>query len=451
MTEDSDKQSLTEALLPVLRRPIDAHTRGRAASHLVDWLGCALIGQRSRIAGVLQRELAPTTLPELLLSGQDPSRLAMALGCLGSVLEMDDVHRMAILHPGPVIFPAAFSVAAEIDGHKFLEAAIRGYEAMIRLGFALGQEHYRYYHNTATCGGFGSVIVAAELMGLDDAAVVAALGNAGSITGGLWQCRNEPVMTKAFHPGEAARRGVQAARLAAAGMSGPRFILEGPQGLFAATASQSDPRLLIRPMSPDWQIWETSFKPWPACRHAHAAIDAALLLRARVDPSNIRHISIATYRDAQIFCDKPEPQTEAEAKFSLQHSVAVVFVEGLPTLPAFQPDRLQEEQFVRLRSKISVAADNSYTNAYPQHFGATLTIELRDGTKISEAVADALGDSENPLSGEAVIAKCRELLDYADIPGQLAERLISQALALAEGAPVSDLKASLAQALRSAV
>ena len=450
MTAEGDKRSLTEALLPVLRRPIDSRTRQRAACHLVDWLGCALIGQRSEIADVFRRELAPETVSDLLLSGRDPSRLAMALGSLGSVLEMDDVHRTAILHPGPVVFPAAFSVSGEAGGKEFLDAAIRGYEAMIRLGIALGQGHYRYYHNTATCGGFGSVIAAAELMRLDDAAVVAALGNAASTAGGLWQCRNEPVMTKGFHPADAARRGVQAARLAAAGLTGTRFILEGPQGLFAATAPDSDRQRLIETMSPDWQIEETSFKPWPACRHAHAAIDAALLLRERVDPRTIRRIGIATYRDARIFCDKPEPRTEAEAKFSLQHSVAVVFAEGLPTLPAFRPDRLQDEAFVHFRRKASVSEDDRYTSAYPRHFGTAVTVELDDGSTVTEAVADALGDSENPLGQEAVIAKCRGLLNEARISAPLADRLISQALALAEGAPVLDLKISLAQALQPA-
>lgn len=434
----------------MLDRPIEERVRQRAVLHLVDWLGCALIGQRSAIAEVYRRELAPETVADLLLSGRDPARVAMALGSLGSVLEMDDVHRTAILHPGPVVFSAAFSFPGDVGGHKFLDAVIRGYEAMIRLGIAVGQGHYRYYHNTATCGGFGSVIAMAELLDLEDPIVVSALGNAASVSGGLWQCRNEPVLTKSFHPADAARRGVQATRLAAAGMTGTRFILEGPQGLFAATAPESDPQRLVEAMSPEWQIEETSFKPWPACRHAHAAIDAALLVRERVDLRAIRRIDIATYRDAQIFCDKPEPQTEMEAKFSLQHSVAVVFAEGSPTLPAFSPERLQEQDFKHFRSKVNVASDAFYTNAYPRHFGASVTVELNDGSTATEAVSDALGDSENPLSQGAVISKCRGLMHHAQIPDHLADRLISQALALAEGAPVLDLKLSLAEALRSA-
>ena len=173
-------------------------------------------------------------------------------------------------------------------------------------------------------------------------------------------------------------------------------------------------------------------------------------MRERIDLRAIRRIDIATYRDAQIFCDKPEPQTEAEAKFSLQHSVAVVFAEGPPTLPAFSPERLQEQDFSHFRSKVKVATDDFYTNAYPRHFGASVTVELSDGSTATEAVSDALGDSENPLSQDAVISKCRGLMHHAQIPDHLADRLISQALALAEGAPVLDLKLSLAEALRSA-
>src|SRR5690606_34955687 len=118
-----------------------------------------------------------------------------------------------------------------------------------------------------------------------------------------------------------ARRGLQSARLAQAGLTGPRYILEGPQGFFAATCPGSEPQILVASPDAPWAIWDTSFKPWPACRHAHATIDAALALRNRIDdPKAIKSIEIETYADAVTFCDKPDPKTETEAKFSLQHS-----------------------------------------------------------------------------------------------------------------------------------
>ncbi len=79
------------------------------------------------------------------------------------------------------------------------------------------------------------------------------------MTGGLWQCRHEPVATKHLHVAEAARRGVQAARYAGAGLAGPRTILEGVQGFFAAVARDGDAEAVVA--EGPWRVHEVSFKP----------------------------------------------------------------------------------------------------------------------------------------------------------------------------------------------
>lgn len=448
----SSDTSLTEQLCTILGRPVDGATRKRASLHVVDWLGCALIGRTREAAAVFERELRPGTLPELLTAGDDPVRIALMLGSFGSILEMDDIHRRAILHPGPVVVPAALACAgADEAGGRFLDAVVRGYEAMIRLGSAVGAGHYAMYHNTATCGGFGAAAAAADLLGADDRQKAWALGNATSVAGGLWQCRNEPVMTKPYHCAEAARRGVQAARLAMQGLSGPRYILEGPQGFFAASCPGADPQAVVAGPDAPWEILDTSFKPWPACRHAHAAIDAALAVRARIGPSAaIRAIEVRTFADAVTFCDRPRPGTEMEAKFSLQHSMAVVFADGAPKLAAFGPDVLAREDYARYRGMTSVQATAEFSSAYPRHFGSAVAVELEDGSIVVESVADALGDSENPMDPDAVLAKSLDLMANAGVERALAERLVAAAHALADGGSVRALRSALAEALAPA-
>ena len=58
---------------------------------------------------------------------------AFVNGSYGNVLEMDDIHRTSILHPGPVVIPAALACAqAEgVAAHEFLEAMVRGYDAVM--------------------------------------------------------------------------------------------------------------------------------------------------------------------------------------------------------------------------------------------------------------------------------------------------------------------------------
>ena len=80
-----------------------------------------------------------------------------------NIIEMDDLHRSSVTHPGAVVIPAAWAVAEADDlrGRAFLEAVLRGYETCCRIGNAVGKAHYKVWHNTSTCGPFGSAMAAA--------------------------------------------------------------------------------------------------------------------------------------------------------------------------------------------------------------------------------------------------------------------------------------------------
>jgi len=93
----------------------------------------------------------------------DVARRAFYFGGLAHILEMDDLHRDSVTHPGCVVIPAAWAIAEDRDlgGHAFLGAFLAGYEACCRVGMSVGKAHYRIWHNTSTCGPFGSAMAAA--------------------------------------------------------------------------------------------------------------------------------------------------------------------------------------------------------------------------------------------------------------------------------------------------
>lgn len=334
---------------------------------------------------------------------------------LGNVLEMDDVHRTAILHPGPVVWPTVLAAARGHGMDEVLDAAVRGYEAMISIGATFDARHYAHWHNTATAGLFGAAAAAAALQGADRAQLVAALGLAGSVTGGFWQMRHEPVTAKQWHIAHAMRTGLETAAFALRGITGPRFILEGPQGLYAGTCDAAKPMLL----ADGWRISEVSFKPWGACRHAHPAIDAALELKKQGALQG--PVTVATYRDALTFCDRPEPRSVIEAKFSLQHAVAVVMERGVPELADFEPEAIAA--LADTRKLVTVEEDPALTAAYPAHFGARVT-----SAGASVTLADTLGDPERPLDEAGVVAKARALMDWGGLGGRAADEAIAAAL-----------------------
>jgi 2-methylcitrate dehydratase PrpD len=410
--------------------------RRRAALHLLDWTGCAVAGAAEPAAAAMRRALH---------GGGDG---ALYFGALGNILEMDDVDKRALLHPGPVIAPSVIAMSEGASGDAVLDSLVRGYEAMIRLGRAVGAAHYRYWHNTGTCGAVGAAAAAASLLrlGVEETATAIELGAAQS--SGFWQVRHEPSsFAKQLHTARAADAGLLAARLAASGFVGVRTIFEGPQGFFAATCGDADPQAVVADEEGAWRIHDVSFKPWPACRHAHAAIDAALLLRsAGIDIGAIDHVSVRAYRDAVTFCNKPAPRTVLEAKFSLQHAVAVSLASGGPSLADFEIERIDDPVIAGLRSRIEVLQDEDFTARYPARFGAAVQLSFANGEMRTITVPDALGDPENPADMTLILAKARMLMAAGGLSSHGAERLIAATLALAEGGGVDEYRAMLCEA-----
>jgi 2-methylcitrate dehydratase PrpD len=223
--------------------------------------------------------------------------------------------------------------------------------------------------------------------------------------------RHDDVMTKQWHSAHAVYVGEEAGHLAERNVTGPLSILEGPQGLYAATCREPKPMVL----GPGWRIEEVSFKPWAACRHAHPAIDCALELRAAGKLSAPFHVE--TYADALAFCDTPHPATETEAKFSLQHAVAVI-ADGRDATPAdFTPEAIAA--LSDLRARVTVAEDPTITARYPAHFGSRV-----NGFEL----VDCRGDPERPVGEADIIAKMHMLADWGGLPASEADRAADLAL-----------------------
>jgi 2-methylcitrate dehydratase PrpD len=442
-------QTVVERLAAILSRPVSVVDRVRARLHVLDWAGCVSAG------AVEPGAAEPRALAALEGAGvcrvvggrrAGPQAAALANGPMGALLEMDDVDKRGLLHPGPVVMPAALAAAEAAgvaDGNAFLDAVVRGYEAMIRVGRAAGPGHYRYFHATGTCGPFGAAAAAASLLGLSQLETAWALGNAGQQAAGLWQVRHEPVFTKALHDGRAAANGVAAAFLAHEGYAGPLSHFEGTQGFFAALCDGADPEAVVAAPEHGWAIHDVSFKPHAACRHAHAAIDAVLVLRARALGQTMVRLEVASYRDALTFCDRPDPRTPGEAKFSLQHAAAAAWAFGDADLERFTPQAIASADLVALRGRVSVREDSDSTARYPARFGARAVAVLEDGTRLEVEVADALGDPEQPVAPVDLETKARKLMTWGGLNPAQTDGLCAACLELGSVTHVAELSAAL--------
>jgi 2-methylcitrate dehydratase PrpD len=328
MTDTPRDPSLTEQIAAFLAATrlemIPDNVLDAARIYVLDWLGSSLAGTQSAQGQMLRRyaEQQPAADATVfgLDAGRSPAVAALHNGATSHVLEMDDLDRASVTHPGCVVIPAALALAEArgSSGKELLAAVALGYEVAIRVGQAVGKRHYYYWHNTSTCGTFGSAAATGWLLGLSAEQHAWAQGNAGTQSSGLWQFLPDGAMSKHLHAGHAASAGLLAAELAAQGFTGPRRILEGERGFFAATAPDARPALVVDGLDVGMRSYKlsgVSFKPYPSCRHTHPAVDAALAVRARLDDTSIpiESVEIDTYRAALDLCDNPTPISRSRA------------------------------------------------------------------------------------------------------------------------------------------
>jgi len=425
------ESTLTQGLAElIMAKPVTAGDLEQAALLTLDALANALAGRATEPGAILLRWAGASV-------SADAARRAFLLGALTHILETDDLHRASVVHPGCVVVPAAWAVAVRegIRGHAMLKAVLWGFEAATRVGMAVGPSHYRIWHNTATCGPYGSAMATAALLGLDFAAAVHALGNAGAQSAGLWQFLETGAMTKHLHAGRAAEAGVLAAELAHFGFTGPPAILEGVKGWFTASCPDADPEAVLRAPDDPWQLLQTSVKPWPSCRHTHPAIDAAQELRQRIVAGTIEQVEVDVYPAALEVCNRPAPQTDYEAKFSLQHCVAAALARETVDFAAFAAPARAE--LAELRDRVQARVADPYRSAYPRAWGSAVTVTVRGGERLTVQRSHAKGDPEAPLSPIELIAKARMLMNYGGV--REPDRLIDAILALTDDAALPDL------------
>lgn len=298
---------------------IPADVREIAVQCVLDFFGVALRGSREPLVDILLRD-----------GGKDLRlalpQAALVNGAASHALDFDDVH-LDVGHPSVAILPALLALAESrnADGKSLVTAYVAGYEAACTVGAAMGREHYeRGFHTTATIGIVGAAVACGRLLELTAQQMAVAIGIAATRAAGLKAMFG--TMCKPFHAGHAARDGLVAARLAAAGLTAHPDILDGPIGFLAAlgTGPREEPPALPEATT-RFAIRSNLFKYHAACYLTHAAIDSAMRIRRdpRYREDAVEHVVITASRSIDTVCNIAAPRTGLETKFSIRHVVAM--------------------------------------------------------------------------------------------------------------------------------
>jgi len=431
---------------------ISQKTLANAKMHILDALGVALAGVDQPVAGIALdycRGLGASS--EATIWGTkikaSVSSAAFANGLLAHALDFDDwdafIH---VGHPTSMLLGAALPLAENIgaSGKDLLRAYVLGIEVICKLAANCPNVQDRGFHSTPVWGSFGAAVACASLLKLDQEKTKYALGIAASAAGGIH--RQQGSMVKPFHAGNAARNGVEAALLAAAGFTADAAILEAPRG-FCDTffgPGNCDYGKMIENVGNPYFIESPGLglKWHPCSAPQFLAADAALHLKRE---HNIRYeevakmeVSIPPLRYARHYA--PEVKTGLRGKFAINYVVALCILDGKLELATFTDEKVNQPQVQEAFSKVQVICDETIPEPGPY---CPVTVELKNGARYSFTARVAKGHPENPMSESEVLDKFRGNAGLA-ISDQRADeviRAIDGLEALAEVKTLADLLA----------
>jgi len=383
---------------------------------LIDAAACAIFGAGFPWSRAIIDVIAPPAAPgRCSVPGfdrrLDPRHAALALGAFAHAFELDSLRKPgAGAHPGATVALPAFAMAQAggCHGRDLIAAIVAGCEASFRIGATtLHTPELHGFHAPGIVGPFGSAVAAGRLIGLAPERLAAALGIAGSCTGGLlaFAASGQGGMVKRLHLGRAAESGVLAAMLAARGFDGPHTILDGDFGVLKAFCSRSDPALLTARLGEFFEITRLCIKRYACHVTAQAPIE---LLRTLMEKHDFSAPDIATMRivaSAKVVSHHNErrPADIMLGQYSVPFSLAVAAWREPDDPAAFAEDCVRDPAILDFASRIEVVPGDA------SGWGADVSISLRDGRSVAGRSDTFRGCPETPMSIEDVVAKFKKL------------------------------------------
>lgn len=373
-----------------------------------NWVGCAIgaanhEAMESALAAV--QELAPAEQASILGRSEkvDIASAALLNGISSHTFDFDDTHLKTIIHPAGPVASAVLALAEKTgaSGREIIDALVIGIDVSCRLGNMMYPQHYdRGWHITGSTGTLGAAAACARLLKLDAKKTAMALGIAASQPIGLRE--QFGTMTKPFHPGGAARAGLQSALMAKHGFTASPRALEAPRGYAQVVSTKYDWSEVTTDLGKRFEISFNTYKPFACGIVVHPTIDACVQLRNEhgIGADDVAQIDLRVHSLVLELCGKKSPKDGLEGKFSVYHGGAAGLIFGQAGEPEYADDIVNRPDMVALRGKIVATVDDNIHEA-----SVDVNVTLKDGRKVHLFVEHAIGSVERPMSNAQLESK----------------------------------------------
>ena len=286
-------------------------------------------------------------------------------------------------HPATYVFPAALAMAEQMNasGMDLLRAVCAAYEGVSRLGAAMPAAAFeRGFRVVPVLGPFGAAAAAGVLTDLSSEQLAHSFGIAANLAGGFNQGFVDGTMEPYLHPAFAARNGLLAAGLAAAGCTASPMSLEGERGFFATFGGVRAAALDASVDMTQLAVGRVGTKRYATCLFNQGTL--ALLRKQFAQGSRVSDIAGVVLRrpaaglngvHAPGVASAPPYQTALARQMSARFTAAAALA-GRPVEDATWFERAHEDEEVQgLAQRIEIAIDDTP--------GIAVEIAFRDGTR----------------------------------------------------------------------
>ena len=415
---------------------VDADARHAARRTLANAVGLMVGAADADAVRIAASVVLPHAgAPEALVPGRSDRMSAAAAAFLGGIAthyeDFDDTHLRTVAHPGAAVPPAVLALAQTLgsDWDATLDAVAVGVEAMLRVADGMSPDHLdRGWHVTATTGHLGAAAGCARLLGLDAATTAHAMGLALVTATGTQSVLG--TMAKPFHPGRAARDGVEAALLASYGWTAPSGALEGPHGFAASLSADPDLAFMTSELGTRWELANNAFKPYACGIVAHPSIDAGIALRDLVpDPDDVESVELEVNPFTLTAMGLAEPGPGLEGKFSVHHGTAVGYLVGRAGPDEFTDARVLDPAVIAVRRRLRFIPSERIARD-----AVDVVATTRGGQVHRFGIEHATGSVDRPMTDAQLHAKI--VAEAARTLGEAAARSLADRLFAAEAGDV---------------
>ena len=311
-------------------------------------------------------------------------------------------------------FGAVFAVAEHVDasGSDFLLALAIAYEVQCRFSAQVPVMGHGLNH-ALQLANLDRRQASTKLLGLDVARTADAIAASAVDNVSLAAVHAEPVSTwKGISPAITGMRAVYATMLAGRGITGPRALFEGPNGLERLFDQPIDMRTADRSLT---AVEQTYLKQYCSLIHGQVIIDATLALRDEyaITGADVATVTLEVFQGAfdiaggGLYGAKNHPRTKEQADYNLKYLVAVALLDGQVGPEQLETQRVLDRDDVQdlLRARRCATAAADLTEAYPERTAARVRIALQDGREFHREQSDFEGSPTRPMSWDRVVAK----------------------------------------------